>query len=99
MEPEIKGKHIAMATPPHPQDKVFSTEPLIIPVHLSGIPGKPLLQLLDSGTNVPLLYASGKDMAGGFSVSTPIRDRGPDFTPHIVLVLQQLRQVRHDHVA
>jgi len=87
MQPQIKGNHIALVTPPHPGDGALSTEPLIIPVHLSGIPGKPLLQLLDSGTNVPLLYASGKDMAGGFSVSTPIRDRSPDGTERVFAVL------------
>ena len=86
MQPQIKGKHIALVTPPHPNGVLF-TEPLIIPVHLSGIPGRPLLQLLDSGTNVPLLYDSGKDMAGGFSVSAPIRDHGPDGAERAFAVL------------
>jgi hypothetical protein len=87
MEPKIKGKHIALVTPPDPNGGVLSTEPLIIPVHLSGIPGRPLLQLLDSGTNVPLLYDSGKDMASGFSVSSPIHDRGPDGVERVFAVL------------
>jgi Aspartyl protease len=87
MQPHIKGKHFALVTPPHPEGGVLHTEPLIISVHLSGIPGRPLLQLLDSGTNVPLLYDSGKDMAGGFSVSTPIRDRGPDGAERVFAVL------------
>jgi len=87
MQPQIKGKHIALVTPPHLEGGVLHTEPLIISVHLSGIPGRPLLQLLDSGTNVPLLYDSGKDMAGGFSVSTPIRDRGPDGAELVFAVL------------
>ena len=87
MQPQIKGKHIALVTPPHPEGGVLHTEPLIISVHLSGIPGRPLLQLLDSGTNVPLLYDSGKDMAGGFSVSTPIRDRGPDGAERVFAIL------------
>ena len=87
MQPEVKGKHIALVTRPHPEGGVLPTEPLIISVHLSGIPGRPLLQLLDSGTNVPLLYDSGKDMAGGFSVSTPIRDRGPDGAERVFAIL------------
>lgn len=87
MQPQIKGKHIALVTPPHPESGVLLTEPLIISVHLSGIPGRPLLQLLDSGTNVPLLYDSGKVMAGGFSVSTPIRDRGPGGVERVFAVL------------
>jgi hypothetical protein len=86
MQPQIRGKHIALVTPPHREGGVLHTEPLIISVHLSGIPGRPLLQLLDSGTNVPLLYDSGKDMAGGFSVSTPIRDRGPDGAERVFAV-------------
>jgi len=68
-------------------ERTLSTEPLIIPVHLSGIPGRPLLQLLDSGASVPLLYDAGKDIAGGFSVSAPIHDRGPDGAEHIFSVL------------
>lgn len=87
MQPQIKGKHIALMTPHHPEEGILHTEPLIISVHLSGIPGRPLLQLLDSGTNVPLLYNSVKDMAGGFSVSTPIRDRGPDGAERVFAVL------------
>jgi len=87
MQPEVKGKHIALVTPTHPDDGVLSTEPLIISVHLSGIPARPLLQLLDSGTNVPLLYDSGKAIAGGFSVSAPIRDHGPDGVERVFAVL------------
>jgi hypothetical protein len=87
MQPQIKGKHIALVTQPHPEGGVLHTEPLIISVHLSGIPGRPLLQLLDSGTNVPLLYDSAKDLAGGFSVSTPIRDRGPDGAERVFAAL------------
>src|SRR5260370_16040060 len=78
MQSEIKGNHIALVSPPHPEGGGLLTEPLIIPVHLSGIPARPLLQLLDSGTNVPLLYDSGKAMSGGFYVSSPIRPPGPD---------------------
>jgi len=87
MQPAIKGKHIALATPTHLDDGVVSTEPLIISVRLSGIPGRPLLQLLDSGTNVPLLYDCVKGMAGGFSVRVPIRDRGPDGVERVFAVL------------
>jgi hypothetical protein len=87
MQPQIKGKRIALVTPSHPEAGVLLTEPLIISVHLSGIPGRPLLQLLDSGTNVPLLYDLGKAMAGGFSVSAPIRDRGPGGVERVFAVL------------
>jgi hypothetical protein len=78
MQPEVKGKHIALAMPPHPDAGVLSTEPLIIPVYLSGVPARSLLLLLDSGIGTPLLYDVGKNIAGGFSASAPIRDHGPD---------------------
>jgi hypothetical protein len=87
MRSEIKGKHIALVSLPHPDGGVISTEPLIIQVHLSGIPSRPLFQLLDSGANVPLLYDPGEAKVGGFSVSAPIRDRGPDGVKRIFTVL------------
>jgi hypothetical protein len=87
MQPEVKGKHIALVTPPHREGGLLRTEPLIISVHLSGIPGRTLLQLLDSGMNVPLLYDSGKDLAGGFSVGRQIRDRGPDGAERVFALL------------
>ena len=87
MRPQIKGRHIELVTPSHREGGVLLTEPLIISIHLSGLPGKTLVQLLDSGTNVPLLYDSGKDMAGGFSVSGPIRDHGPEGAERIFAVL------------
>ena len=87
MEPEIKGKHIAMVTPPHPQDKVLSTEPLIIPVHLSDGGIRQLLLLLDSGTNVPFLYDPGKYLAPGLSASAPLRNRSADGVERAFTVL------------
>jgi hypothetical protein len=87
MQPEVKGKHVALVTPPHPDDEVLSTEPLIISVQLSGIAARPLLQLLDSGISVPLLYDPGKEIAAGFSVNAPIRDQGPDGVERVFDVL------------
>jgi hypothetical protein len=78
MQPEVKGRHIALVTPHHSDGGVLSTEPLIIPVYLSGVPSRSLLFLLDSGMSNPLLYDVGKTIAGGFSASAPIRDQGPD---------------------
>jgi hypothetical protein len=78
MQPEVKGKHIALITPRHRNGEVLSTEPLIIPVYLSGVATRSLLLLLDSGIGIPLLYDVGKDIAGGFSADPPIRDHGPD---------------------
>jgi len=87
MQPQVKGKRIALVKPDHPDERVLSTEPLIISVHLSGVPARSLLLLLDSGTSTPFLYDVGKEIAGGFSVSVPIRDRGPDGIERVFSVL------------
>jgi hypothetical protein len=88
MQPQVKGKHIALVTPLHSDDGVLSTEPLIIAVHLSGVASRSPLLLLDSGICTPLLYDVGKDIAGGFSVSTPIRNHGPEGIERVFSVLQ-----------
>lgn len=87
MEPEIKGKHITLVTPLHPEDTVLFTEPLIIPVHLGGIATRQLLLLLDSGANVPFLYDPGKYLAPGLSVSAPLRNRSADGVERTFTVL------------
>ena len=87
MQTAVKGKRVALVRPSHPDGGVALTEPLIIPVHLSGIAGRPILQLLDSGTNFPILYDSGKGMAGGFYVHAPIHDPGPDGADRVFSVL------------
>jgi hypothetical protein len=87
MQPEVKGKHIALLTPPHPNDGVLFTEPLIIPVHLSGSGIRQLPLLLDSGTNVPFLYDPGKYLAPGLSVSAPLRNRSADGVERAFTVL------------
>jgi hypothetical protein len=88
MQTEVKGKHIALVTPTHPDSEVLSTEPLIIAVHLSGVAARSPLLLLDSGISTPFLYDVGKDIAGGFSVGVPIRDHGPDGVERVFSVLQ-----------
>jgi hypothetical protein len=87
MQSQMKGKHIVLVTPLHPQDKVLSTEPLIIPVHLSGGGIRQLLLLLDSGTNVPFLYDPGEYLAPGLSVSAPLRNRSADGVKRTFTVL------------
>jgi hypothetical protein len=87
MEPEIKGKHITLVTPPHPEDTVLFTEPLIIPVHLGGIATRQLLLLLDSGANVPFLYDPGKYLVPGLSVSAPLRNHSADGVERTFTVL------------
>jgi hypothetical protein len=100
MQPDLKGRHIALVTLPHPHDAVLSvvpgdlksirvpTEPLIIPVHLSGVAARAVLLLLDSGISIPFLYDVGKNVGGGFSVRMPLRDRGPDGIERVFSVLR-----------
>lgn len=70
MDTLIRGERIALISPPHPEDEVLFTKPLLIPVHLSGIPGQ-LLLLLDSGTDVPFLYDAGMTLARPWLVGNP----------------------------
>jgi hypothetical protein len=62
MQTKIKGEHIALVRPPHPEKSLPFTERPIIPVQVSGIRGQLLLHL-DSGSNAPMLYGAGKGLA------------------------------------
>ena len=55
MRSHVRGEQLAFAMP-HMDRGAASTEPLIVPVRLSGMPVRPLLLLLDSGANVPFLW-------------------------------------------
>ncbi len=55
MRSYLHGEQLAFAAA-HGNLDAVSTEPLILPVHLSGIAGPSLLLLLDSGANAPLLW-------------------------------------------
>ena len=61
MRSHIHGEQLAFATP-HAERGAASTEPLIIPVRLSGMPDHPLFLLLDSGANAPLLWKAEEAM-------------------------------------
>jgi hypothetical protein len=87
MQQEVKGKHIALVTPPQPEDEELFTVPLIVPVHLSGSGTRQLLVLLDSGTNVPFLYNPGKYLALESFVRTPRRGRSIDGVERAFAVL------------
>jgi hypothetical protein len=55
MRSHMHGQELAFAAP-HAERGAASTEPLIIPVRLSGMPEQPLFLLLDSGANAPFLW-------------------------------------------
>jgi hypothetical protein len=85
MQEKVKGKHIALVPPLHQERNLPFTEPLIVPVRVSGVAGQLLLQL-DSGINSPLLFDAGR-MRPAVSASTPLHSRGADGVSHAFTVL------------
>lgn len=88
MQPQVKGRHIALVTPSRHNDAVLSTEPLLITVTLSGVAGHSVQVLLDSGLSTPVLFDVGKEVAGGFSVRPQINTRGPEGRERVFSVLE-----------
>ena len=57
MQAAVKGRHIALVTPPQtPDDLSLTAIPLIL-VHLSGMGARQFLLTLDSGANTPFLFS------------------------------------------
>jgi hypothetical protein len=77
MQEKVKGEHIALAGPPHREQNLPFTQPLIVPVHVFGVAEQPLLLQLDSGINAPLLFNGGRLRHTAFA-SAPLRSRGTD---------------------
>jgi hypothetical protein len=86
MQTNVKGAHVALARPSGTERNLPFTEPLIVPVSVSGTQGQ-LLLVLDSGSNAPLLYEAGKKLARVVFVSAPQRTRGTDGIEHEFAVL------------
>jgi hypothetical protein len=72
MRSHVHGEQLAFAAA-HGDHDAVSTEPLILPVHLSGMASPPLLLLLDSGANAPFLW----------NVEAPMRLRSISSQPKI----------------
>jgi Aspartyl protease len=85
MQQKVKGEHIALAAPSHPERNLPFTEPLRISVRVSGLV-QPLVLELDSGINAPLLFDAGKLRAVAFA-NTPLHSRGTDGASHAYKVL------------
>jgi hypothetical protein len=86
MRAKVKGQHIALSVQPLSQQGLAAPQKLIVPVHLSGI-GKRLLLQLDSGANAPLLYDAGEDLGHLQTVGASLRGRGTDGREHAFTVL------------
>lgn len=85
MQEEVKGEHIALVPPLHLERILPFTEPLMVPVRVSGVAGQLLLQL-DSGINSPLLFDAGRLRPAAFA-TTPLHSRGADGVSHAYTVL------------
>jgi hypothetical protein len=77
MQADVKGEHIALVVVPSGDELPLIGLP-IIPVHLSGVRARPLLLVLDSGTNSPFLYNPARYWTSGLSESTPAIVRDAD---------------------
>jgi aspartyl protease len=61
MRESVRGEHIPLVTPQNPESEVPFMERLVISVHLSGTGTRQILLQLDSGSDGPILYASGNE--------------------------------------
>jgi hypothetical protein len=82
MRSHVHGEQLAFVAP-HAERGLASTEPLIVPVQLSGMVGRPFTLLLDSGANAPFLWRvegamSRQSTASQRSISSP-QGAGPEF--------------------
>jgi hypothetical protein len=84
MRSAVKGQHIALVK--GASSGAGAPQKLIVAVRVSGEKRDLLLQL-DSGTNAPLLYETGKDMARLQTAGTLLRGRGTDGKEHAVALL------------
>ncbi len=61
MRESVRGEQIPLVTPQDPESEVPFMERLVISVHLSGTGTRQILLQLDSGSDGPILYASGNE--------------------------------------
>jgi hypothetical protein len=57
----IRGEHVPLVAPAHPENETPFAERLVISVQLSDTGKQPVLLQLDSGSDGPILYASNKE--------------------------------------
>lgn len=84
MKEKIKGERIPLVATLHPESNLPFTEPLMIPVRVTG--RQTLLLQLDSGINIPLLFAVAKVQSASFT-SAATHIRGTDGVLHAYTAL------------
>jgi hypothetical protein len=85
MQEKVKGEHIALVPPLRLERNLPFTEPLMVPVRVSGVARQLLLQL-DSGINSPLVFDAGRLHPAAFAAA-PLHGRGADGALHAYAVL------------
>jgi Aspartyl protease len=60
MRESVRGEHIPLMTPQHPEEGLPFAERLVVSVHLSDAGSRQILLQLDSGSDGPILYAHSK---------------------------------------
>jgi hypothetical protein len=85
MQEKVKGEHIALVPPLHLERNLPFTEPLMVPVRVSGVARQLLLQL-DSGINSPLVFDAGRLHPAAFATA-PLHGSGADGALHAYAVL------------
>jgi Aspartyl protease len=61
MRESVRGEHIPLVTPQHPESELPFTERLVVSVHLSGTGTRPILLQLDSGSDGPILFPGSQE--------------------------------------
>ena len=86
IEVKVKGQHVGLVKT---SDSRQGLQALTVAVRLSGIKKGSVLLRLDSGVNVPLLYASEEAAHLVDAATSPLRSRGTDGTDHAFRVLSR----------
>jgi hypothetical protein len=73
MEQNVRGEHVPLVRPHHPESEVPFTERLVIAVRLSDTGMRQILLQLDSGSDGPILYASIRATAPWLVKSATLR--------------------------
>jgi hypothetical protein len=95
MEQKMMGERIALTPPPHAEEYLPFTLPMIVSIRLSGLSDRPLLLLLDSGIDVPLLFECGKQLPHVQTIGTSQRRRDEITQAFAVLAPQDVRVGTH----
>jgi Aspartyl protease len=84
---KVKGERLPLVAAPHPAGSQAFTQPLILPVEVSGVSGRPVLLQIDSGINAALLFDAGIFGSARPVAAKSLRSHGTDGASHDYVVL------------